>query len=190
MTNTELAKQHGATTYTNRHAPDDPYVAMSVKQLDAYTQAAIAADQGPDLTAAFMAGLERGKDMAAAQAAQTEWKEAMLDGLASICIDAPVTATPREILGQIIRANVDMALSPEVSEETAFRAVQAVPGWQPMDTAPTDGTELLLRSAAGRIANGSYVPVNGRLGYWAWAMVKQEPTHWMPLPTSPKENQT
>lgn len=77
MTNTELAKQHGATTYTNRHSPDDPYIAMSRLQLDAYTQAAIAAQavQAEELKrAAYSAGwmdalhaVERDKAWHAAQ---------------------------------------------------------------------------------------------------------------------------
>jgi hypothetical protein len=60
-------------------------------------------------------------------------------------------------------------------------------GWQPIETAPKDGTELLL-------TDGRYK----RTGYWArrieaWSvdMVPpvRMPTHWMPLPEGPTHPQ-
>jgi len=57
--------------------------------------------------------------------------------------------------------------------------------WQPIETAPKDGIPLLLRSKNNRMADGMWVAVTSDKGYWAWSMVKQEPTHWMPLPQPP-----
>jgi len=59
------------------------------------------------------------------------------------------------------------------------------PQWLPIETAPKDGTEVLLRSRKGRIANGLYRAANSETGFWAWAYVKQEPFEWMPLPPPP-----
>jgi hypothetical protein len=56
--------------------------------------------------------------------------------------------------------------------------------WQPIDTAPKDGTEVLL-------TDGKYK----RTGYWArrvgvWSIdaivALEPPTHWMPLPEPPE----
>lgn len=50
--------------------------------------------------------------------------------------------------------------------------------WQPIETAPKDGTSILLRSPQGRIADGEW----GRYGAWTWPYVMVEPTEWRPLP--------
>lgn len=78
----------------------------------------------------------------------------------------------------------------------ASRAPHQVPstqpqqaGWMPIETAPKDGTHLLLMSRKGRIADGCWVDANGRHGFWAWSLVLQEPTHWMPLPLPPVPGQ-
>jgi hypothetical protein len=64
-------------------------------------------------------------------------------------------------------------------------------GWQPIETAPKDGTSVLLYTASGLIE-----------GYWSFGEWEQcaiyctydgaggpafgcKPTHWMPLPASP-----
>lgn len=68
--------------------------------------------------------------------------------------------------------------------------------WQPIETAPKDGTEILLYFRFGHIENGSFV--KDRLGYGQWNTFYRthcssrwetpyEPSHWMPLPTPPKE---
>jgi hypothetical protein len=61
--------------------------------------------------------------------------------------------------------------------------------WQPIETAPKDGTPILLRSKKGRIADGLWMAANNRVGGWLWAYVKAEPTHWMPSPDNPKDSQ-
>jgi hypothetical protein len=60
--------------------------------------------------------------------------------------------------------------------------------WQPIDTAPKDGTDVLLGFA------DHYRPpvVAGWFGDDGWEeydsinVVKGKPTHWMPLPPKPK----
>lgn len=76
----------------------------------------------------------------------------------------------------------------------AFDAAQAPAsnGWQPIETAPRDGTHiLLLDEVSGWIGSGNVSPVNR--SYWGeWdqkgygAMFPHQPTHWRPLPAPPE----
>lgn len=59
--------------------------------------------------------------------------------------------------------------------------------WQPIETAPKDGTEILLISRKGRIANGVWVTANSNAGFWGWPYIFVEPAYWMPLPPPPKD---
>lgn len=54
--------------------------------------------------------------------------------------------------------------------------------WQPIETAPKNGSSILLATPKGRIADGFWSPV---YGVWSWPYVMVEPTHWMPLPELP-----
>ena len=54
--------------------------------------------------------------------------------------------------------------------------------WQPIETAPKDGSFILLATPKGRIADGFWSLV---YGVWSWPYVMVEPTHWMPLPELP-----
>lgn len=60
-------------------------------------------------------------------------------------------------------------------------------GWQPIETAPRDGTSVLLLGRGGRHADGFWEPkAYACNGCWVWPYVKCEPSHWMPLPVAPK----
>jgi len=54
--------------------------------------------------------------------------------------------------------------------------------WQPIETAPKDGSFILLATPKGRIADGFWSPV---YEVWSWPYVMVEPTNWMPLPELP-----
>ena len=54
--------------------------------------------------------------------------------------------------------------------------------WQPIETAPKDGSSILLATPKGRIADGFWALT---YGVWSWPYVMVEPTHWMPLPAPP-----
>ena len=57
------------------------------------------------------------RDALAAPAQQTtDWREAVLDALASTGGDMPATATPAEIVRAVIDAHVQIALDPRVSD--------------------------------------------------------------------------
>lgn len=75
--------------------------------------------------------------------------------------------------------------------------------WQPIETVPRDGTEILLKiplqweESKGRIGSGDYVSAYwydkssvrwmNRLGHW---ISLDRPTHWMPLPEPPTTKET
>ena len=54
--------------------------------------------------------------------------------------------------------------------------------WQPISTAPKDGTEILLCGKKA-IANGWFGELTG-CG-WVWPYINSEPKYWMPLPDAP-----
>lgn len=57
--------------------------------------------------------------------------------------------------------------------------------WMPIETAPTDGTQILLMKMPlrdqVRMAVADGFMANGR---WVWPYVHKEPTHWMPMLTA------
>ncbi len=55
--------------------------------------------------------------------------------------------------------------------------------WKPMDTAPQDGTELLLYQEDAGI-QVSWWGLDADTGSNGW--YRFDPTHWMPLPEPPK----
>lgn len=62
-------------------------------------------------------------------------------------------------------------------------------GWQPMETAPKDGTEVLVFSKYEDIVIAKWAEWGGRDGGWIVGMeyAVSSPTHWMSLPEPPKE---
>jgi len=59
-----------------------------------------------------------------------------------------------------------------------------VPQWQPIETAPKDGTEILVFHPERNEQFVCYL----KEGYWMFApdaALATDPTHWMPLPNPP-----
>ncbi len=60
--------------------------------------------------------------------------------------------------------------------------------WQPIETAPKDGTRVMLFRAGRKICLGGYVTPSWALTLEGWKNSHGnffEPTHWMPLPLPP-----
>ncbi len=60
----------------------------------------------------------------------------------------------------------------------------AMVGWQPIETAPRDGTPIMLGFAGAGVSSGLWWR-----GGWARGPAEQNdlsPTHWMPLPEPPR----
>lgn len=60
---------------------------------------------------------------------------------------------------------------------------QTMSGWQPIETAHTDGTRILLRGRDGKIADGHYGQPDGFANpkRFVWPYIHANPTHWAPL---------
>ena len=67
--------------------------------------------------------------------------------------------------------------------------------WQPIKTAPRDGTNVLLVNRKGNIATGLWQGRGVMEGWWlrggngpnTFFNEHHGPTHWMPLPAPPAE---
>jgi hypothetical protein len=77
--------------------------------------------------------------------------------------------------------------------QAATRA--AVPAWQTIETAPKDGTNVLLLNRAGNMACGMWMESRGLGTGWflrggggpdLFFNDHYGPTHWMPLPAAPE----
>lgn len=80
-----------------------------------------------------------------------------------------------------------------IHDNRFYREPSAVawPEWQPIATAPRDGSVLLLYWPTLSITNYPAVGVNHDDGYgWEWLSNRDYgevfPTHWLPLPEAPK----
>lgn len=82
------------------------------------------------------------------------------------------------------------ALPTQGASHTAeYIRADLVPQWQPIETAPKDGTEFL---GTWRYGGWSVSPMVWKLGVWCRRFdvnSTHAPTHWMPLPTPPKEGE-
>lgn len=90
-------------------------------------------------------------------------------------------------LNKLLQAQVNSLLA--TCESQQRRAARAVPVWQPIETAPKDGEEILVCTAEGC----RYVVCYDEIFSAPWrirndqGLNKHVPTHWMQPPAAPKE---
>ena len=85
-----------------------------------------------------------------------------------------------------------------LDSETKYIRADLVPQWQPIETAPRDGTRILLFSQKYGPSTGhwseqkelqeGYFPVEGHWKMHSVLNKEEKPTHWMPLLEPPKED--
>lgn len=65
--------------------------------------------------------------------------------------------------------------------------IEALPTWNPIETAPKDRSKvLLLRQQCGSVANGFFfAEAYAGKGAWIWPYIHKNPTHWMPRSALP-----
>ena len=72
----------------------------------------------------------------------------------------------------------------DVDEDTRLYATpdaSKITTWQPIDTAPKDGSQILLADHL-VVSDGYFEPLsNNNKGSWIWPYVLRNPTHWKPL---------
>jgi hypothetical protein len=90
-------------------------------------------------------------------------------------------------LGDALRAVADAAVAAHVAQ-------QVPDNWQPISTAPKDGTNVLLVNRAKNMATGLWNGLGGDEGWWlrggnspnSFFNGGYGPTHWMLLPAPPQ----
>lgn len=101
------------------------------------------------------------------------------------------TMTPLEIAREIVscadhwRVKTGKPDSEAESVARAYVELREATSWRPIDAAPQDGTTVLIASPTGPTATAQFID-----GTW-WSSersgpVRRNPTHWMPLPESPR----
>lgn len=84
-----------------------------------------------------------------------------------------------------IRAALTAAFSPPPEPVPSSPVPVEAVGWQPIDTAPMDGTEIILGVEGQLVMVGEYHDGMGRFTSWLTNTGLVHATHWMPLPAAP-----
>ena len=92
------------------------------------------------------------------------------------------------------------ALTPLIASDDGRAQAHEQAGWQPIETAPKDGTWVLVWGPleAWSSVKAAWYAMNRRIGraYWKmdgewddYELADNQPTHWMPLPDPPTSSQ-
>ena len=90
-------------------------------------------------------------------------------------------------IGGCVDRNQDIIPEHGLGSEVEYLRADLVPQWQPIETAPKDGTVVLLGRADYYPKSGYWVEHEFQ-DWWGWDRDRAcPPTHWMPLPEPPQD---
>jgi hypothetical protein len=92
----------------------------------------------------------------------------------------------RRCRGKLLRAQLRGMI--ERQDAIIERLTDLVPHWQPIDTAPRDGTRVLMCGPLDRMAVGWFNDDCDGRAMWDWD-ADGVPTDWMPLPAPPQRDE-
>lgn len=99
--------------------------------------------------------------------------------------------TNDQIINQIFKHKLTKS-----ERRIADKVIEFMGKWQPIETAPKDGTDVLLyepSNLGSEIYSGHYGGFLGRGGYWGCLTCEgrcdMHPTHWKPLPNPPQSEE-
>lgn len=112
-----------------------------------------------------------------------EFKKAVL----SVEVNSGLSSIELGFLDKVWEADQNQLNQEEL--EISFKVWQATqPQWQSIETAPRDGTRLLLWEREGFAFCGFYYPTQAEwVANIAGVSLDWTPTHWMPLPPPPQQ---
>jgi len=88
------------------------------------------------------------------------------------------------IYGSWDRARADPGFGAEYTRS------DLIPQWQPISTAPRDGSDVVCYAEPHLIGGGiillCWMEYKGVAAWWDFEMEAWNPTHWMPIPEAPK----
>lgn len=80
----------------------------------------------------------------------------------------------------------EAVIRPVAFHALAWQASASRSEWKPIETAPRDGTRILLSCPEEMDAGHHWTSADGKRSRWVWnGWPKYEPTKWMPLPQPP-----
>jgi hypothetical protein len=95
-----------------------------------------------------------------------------------------------EILSEAMHTDSESFFGIDEAADAIFAALPDMTAplvWQPIETAPKDGTCILISNGKDGIFSGMYVGYWYQEGGWKFSIKNRIPdaTHWMPLPAPP-----
>lgn len=135
------------------------------------------------IESALRAAEQRGREEVAALQQMTEERDHLKDAI--VAMDGGLTNTPtvHRTTAHVVKTfyREQQALAEERD------ALKGAERWQPIDTAPTDGTLILVYAPGVQDLDSIICPCAYHPDAGFCVDELREPTHWMPLPSPPQE---
>jgi hypothetical protein len=109
-------------------------------------------------------------------------------------MEATVSATPVNDAKPLNKLGSSMQKDANDSRTSGHESTKGVPGWQPIETAPRDGSEIVVYRPLAHETSDPHITIARTVPYPRTSPQGVEhytdrvchPTHWMPLPNPPE----